>query len=78
MADSSQFDIKDVLDAEQAGQEEDYEEISSDEVDRVVEALEALMATVDSENIRCFLEEATNSVYLLIYDDDEPAASEAA
>jgi hypothetical protein len=33
---------------------------------------------VDSENIRCFLEEATNSVYLLIYDDDEPAASEAA
>ena len=78
MADSSQFDIEDVLDAEQARQEEDYEEISSDEVDRVVEALESLMATVDSENIRYFLEEATNNIYLLIYDDDVPAASEAA
>jgi hypothetical protein len=55
----------------------DYEEISSDEVDRVVEALETLMATVDSENIRYYLEEATNSIYLLIYEDDEPA-SEAA
>lgn len=78
MADSSQFDTEDVLDAEQARQEEDYEEISSDEVDRVVEALESLMATVDSENIRYFLEEATNNIYLLIYDDDVPAASEAA
>ena len=56
--------------------DDDYEEISSDEVDRVVEALETLMATVDSENIRYYLEEATNSIYLLIYDDD--TTSEAA
>ena len=75
MADSSNVDRDDDLDA---GPDGDYEEISSDEVDRVVEALESLMATVDSENIRYFLEEATNSIYLLIYDDDQPATSEAA
>jgi uncharacterized FlaG/YvyC family protein len=78
MTDSSDFDTDDVLDASSLNSDEDYEEISSDEVDRVVEALETLMATVDSENIRYFLEEATNSIYLLIYDDNEPAASEAA
>ena len=78
MADSSDFDTEDVLDSCPLNSDEDYEEISSDEVDRVVEALETLMATVDSENIRYFLEEATNNIYLLIYDDDEQAASEAA
>lgn len=78
MPDSSDFEIEGADDSEFAVPDEDYEEISSDEVDRVVEALESLMATVDSENIRFFLEEATNNIYLLIYDDDEPAASEAA
>lgn len=78
MADSSDFDIDDVLDSSSLNSDEDYEEISSDEVDRVVETLETLMATVESENIRYFLEEATNNIYLLIYDDDEGAASEAA
>jgi hypothetical protein len=50
---------------------DDYEEISSDEVDRVVEALETLAATVESENIRYYLNEATDAIYLLIYGDDE-------
>lgn len=40
---------------------DDYEEISSEEVDRVVESLESLMASVDSENIRAILEDATNN-----------------
>jgi len=60
-----------------AAADDDYEEISSEEVDRVVETLETLMATVDSENIRYYLEEATNRIYLLIYDDDA-TTSEAA
>lgn len=49
---------------------DDYEEISSEEVDRVVESLESLMASVDSENIRAILEDATNNVYFLVYDDE--------
>ena len=57
--------------------DDDFEEISSDEVDRVVEALEALAATAESENIRYFLEEATLKIYLLVYGDDE-VQSEAA
>jgi hypothetical protein len=59
------------------GADDDFEEISSDEVDRVVEALEALAATAESENIRYFLEEATLKIYLLVYGDDEQQ-SEAA
>ncbi|MEX0717932.1 MAG: hypothetical protein WD066_15160 [Planctomycetaceae bacterium] len=50
---------------------DEYEEISSDEVDRVVAALEALHDTVASENIQAALEEAINAIYFLVYDDDE-------
>jgi hypothetical protein len=75
MSEELNYDAEDLA-VPDADADDDYEEISSDEVDRVVEALETLMATVDSENIRYFLEEATNSIYLLIYDDD--TASEAA
>ena len=77
MSEELKYDAEDLDGTDPSGVEDDYEEISSDQVDRVVEALETLMATVDSENIRYYLEEATNSIYLLIYDDDEPA-SEAA
>jgi len=64
---------------------EEYEEITSDEVDRVVAALDALMQSVASENIRAHLSEAADSVYALIYDDGvevldarDDVASEAA
>jgi len=60
-----------------AAADDDFEEISSDEVDRVVESLEALAATSESENIRFFLEEATLKIYLLVYGEEE-AQSEAA
>lgn len=50
---------------------EEYEEISSDEVDRVVEALEQLISTVESENIQAYLEEASAQILALVYDDDE-------
>lgn len=71
-------DDLDDVDAEFASDDDnDFEEISSDEVDRVVESLESLAATAESENVRYFLEEATLKIYLLVYGDDEPQ-SEAA
>jgi hypothetical protein len=59
---------------------EEFEEITSDEVDRVVEQLEGLIETVGSENIRYYLEEAVNTIYALIYDDadDEDSVADAA
>ena len=55
----------------QSALDEEYEEITSDEVDRVIGELESLMGTVESENIRSYLEEAINSIYYLIYDDED-------
>ncbi len=53
------------------GDEEEYEEIDSDEVDRVVSALEELGNTIDSENIRHFIEEASNQIYFLVYSEED-------
>ena len=50
---------------------DEYEEISSDEVDHVVESLEKLMETVESENIQAFLEEASANILGLVYDEEE-------
>ena len=61
---------------EQLGSQADgqeYEEITSDEVDRVVEQLEKLMETVSSENIKTYLEEAVNNIFFLLYDDEDEA-----
>jgi hypothetical protein len=55
----------------QGESEDEYEEITSDEVDRVIAELETLMGTVESENIRSYLEEAVNAIYYLIYDDED-------
>jgi hypothetical protein len=52
---------------------EEFEEITSDEVDRVVEQLEKLIETVSSENIKSYLEEAVNNVFFLLYDDEDSA-----
>jgi hypothetical protein len=48
---------------------EDYEEITSEEVDRVVAVLDELMHTVTSENIRAHLSAAADSIFALIYDE---------
>ncbi len=63
---------------------EEFEEITSDEVDRVVGLLEELMLSVESENINSLLEEAATSIYELVYDEsdeveqeDEPMAEAA-
>lgn len=56
----------------------EFEEVSSEEVDRVVAALEELMNSVTSETIRAHLEDISNTVYYLVYDEEEEGLSEAA
>lgn len=59
--------------------EDEFEEITSDEVDRIVEALDQLIQSVQSENIRWMLEEAAGNIFSLIYDDEaDETTSEAA
>jgi hypothetical protein len=52
---------------------DEYEEITSDEVDRVVEELERLMESVQSENIKSYIEEAINDIFFLVYENEENA-----
>lgn len=82
---ADQLDEQQELNVPVAFNSDEYEEITSDEVDRVVAALDALMQSVASENIRAHLSEAADSIYALIYDDAlealdarEEIASEAA
>ena len=56
---------------------EEYEDISSDEVDRVVAELEKLIESVQSENIQSYLEEALNSIFYLVYEDEDEEAQAA-
>jgi len=51
-------------------EENDFEEICSDEVDRIVEVLDGLIENIQSENVKHFLEEASSSIYYLVYEDD--------
>lgn len=51
--------------------DEEFEEITSDEVDRVLETLEELIDSVESENIRAYLEGAMNNIFYLVYSDDD-------
>ena len=71
--------MSDELQIEASGDDEiqEFEEITSEEVDRVVGLLEELTKTVESENIRTYLEEAVNNIYYLVYDDEEEAEDEA-
>ena len=55
---------------------EEYEEISSEEVDRVVEALDRLIEGVQSENIKHYLEEAASNIYYLVYEEEEEIDSD--
>lgn len=50
--------------------EEQFEEITSEEVDRVVAQLETLIESTNSENISSFLEEAMNEIYYLVYEEE--------
>ena len=53
-------------------------------VDRIVEALDELIGSTESENIQTYLEEAQNNIYYLVYEesteddaDDEEVAEAA-
>ncbi|MBI1346937.1 hypothetical protein GC163_11685 [bacterium] len=59
-------------------EEIEYEEINSDDVDRIVAALEDLSSSVNSETIKAFLEECSTNIYYLVYDDDEGSDNLAA
>ena len=56
---------------------DEFEEISSEEVDRVVEALDRLIAGVQSENIKHYLEEAASNIYYLVYEEEVEETGEA-
>ena len=60
--------------------DQEFEEISSDEVDRIVDVLDSLIEGVDSDNIKHYLEEASSNIYYLVYEDaeDESQATEEA
>lgn len=58
--------------------EDDYEIITSEEVDGILDSLESLIASTTSENIRSYLEEAADQIYSLVYSEDDQAAEEAA
>lgn len=57
---------------------EDFEEITSEEVDRVVEQLEKLLESVSSENIKLHLEDAINNIFFLVYDEEPEDVPDAA
>lgn len=59
-------------------QDFEYEEVSSDEVDNVVAALENLSETITSETIKSLIEECSNNIYYLVYEDEDGTTSEAA
>ncbi len=61
----------DQIEAEAPLEEEEFEEITSDEVDRVVQALEDLAETTQSLNIKAYLEEAAANIYCLVYDEED-------
>jgi hypothetical protein len=49
---------------------DEYEEITSEDVDRVIAGLETLMSQTKSENIRAYLAEAADQIFDLVYGDD--------
>lgn|GEM_PF-1930706 len=49
----------------------EYEEISADEVDRIVGELNRLMESTDSTNIRAMIADAANEILSLVYEEDE-------
>ena len=49
---------------------DEFEEISSEEVDRIVEALDRIIEGTQSENIKHYLEEAASNIYYLVYEEE--------
>jgi len=51
----------------------EYEEISYDEVDRICASLEELRDSAESQNVIAYLDDAINSIYYLVYEDEADA-----
>ncbi len=64
------------LEGEGLEYEEVEDEISSEEVDRVLESLTTLLETVESATVQEYLEEAYNQIFSLIYEEDDESESE--
>ncbi|NIL98683.1 MAG: hypothetical protein GTO53_12225 [Planctomycetales bacterium] len=64
-------------DAEDAEHDEIEEEISTEEVDRVLETLSDLMQNVESETVHEHLEEAYNGIFALVYEEEEETSEVA-
>lgn len=58
--------------------DDDYEVITSEEVDHVLDVLDQLINEVESENIRAFLEEAADGIFNLVYSEESEDHAEAA
>ena len=71
LEDKFDFDDEALKSDEASDSEDEFEEITSDEVDRVIETLESLVEGVESENIRAHLENAVNEIFYLVYNDDD-------
>lgn len=56
---------------------DEYEEISTEEVDRVVAEIEAIALSVESENIRYHLALAVQDILGLVYEGDDDMADAA-
>ncbi|MCA9073633.1 MAG: hypothetical protein KDA93_01270 [Planctomycetaceae bacterium] len=76
MSDELSINSEEIELSSDAAGDEEFEEISSDEVDRVVEAIDELIATIQSENIQAILEDASNSIFALVYDEEDLEAME--
>ncbi len=63
--------------SDQENADEEYEVITSEEVDRVLDALEELTNSVESENIKVLLEEAADTIYSLIYEEEDDTQNQA-
>lgn len=54
--------------------DDEYEVITSEEVDHVLDVLDQLINEVESENVRAHLEEAADRIFSLIYSEEEQDA----
>jgi len=50
---------------------DEYEEIHSEEVDRVIETLATLIESVESETIGEYLQEVSDKIFELVYDEED-------
>lgn len=71
MSDELNIKPEDVHLSAETSPDDEFEEISSDEVDRVVGILDDLIETVQSENIQALLEDASNNIFSLVYDEED-------